>query len=93
MLPAGAVLPSVPKAVKRPDVDAAPSNARLWREMDCGLQTIFGSWVVSCANRQTCDPSWIRADRHHFRYIFLRSAQDWSEVPEGAERYELHFAT
>jgi len=39
------------------------------------------------------DPSWIRADRHHFRYIFLRSAQDWSEVPEGAERYDLHFAT
>ena len=39
------------------------------------------------------DPSWIRADRHRFRYIFLRSAQKWSEVPGGAERYEKHFAT
>jgi len=38
------------------------------------------------------DPSWIRADRHHFRYIFLRSAQEWSRVPEGAECYEEHFA-
>ena len=39
------------------------------------------------------DPSWIRTDRHHFRYIFLRSAQKWSEVPGGAEAYEKHFAT
>jgi hypothetical protein len=39
------------------------------------------------------DPSWIRADRHQFRYIFLRSAQSWSEVPEGAECYDKHFAT
>jgi len=39
------------------------------------------------------DPSWIRADRHQFRYIFLRSAQKWSEVPDGAKRYEKHFAT
>lgn len=39
------------------------------------------------------DPSWIRADRHRFRYIFLRSAQKWSEVPAGAEKYEKHFAT
>jgi hypothetical protein len=39
------------------------------------------------------DPSWIRTDRHRFRYIFLRSAQSWSEVPAGAEKYEKHFAT
>src|SRR5262245_2855870 len=39
------------------------------------------------------DPSWIRADRHQFRYTFLRSTQKWSDVPEGAERYERHFAT
>jgi hypothetical protein len=39
------------------------------------------------------DPSWIRADRHQFRYIFLRSAQKWSEVTEGADRYDEHFAT
>lgn len=39
------------------------------------------------------NPSWIRRDRHHFRYIFLRSSQAWSEVPAGAESYEKHFAT
>jgi len=39
------------------------------------------------------DPSWIDADRYQFRYIFLRSAQKWSSVPEGAEAYEKHFAT
>jgi hypothetical protein len=38
------------------------------------------------------DPSWIRADRHHFRHIFLRSAQKWSVVPDGVEKYEKHFA-
>jgi hypothetical protein len=39
------------------------------------------------------DPSWISADRHEFRYIFLRSAQRWSKVPEGARCYEKHFAS
>lgn len=39
------------------------------------------------------DPSWIRSDRHEFRHIFLSSAQAWSEVPGGVEKYERHFAT
>jgi hypothetical protein len=39
------------------------------------------------------DPSWISPERHGFRYIFLRSSQRWSDVPVGAERYEMHFAT
>lgn len=39
------------------------------------------------------DPSWISADRHQFRYIFLRSAQKWSNLPPGADQYEKHFAT
>ena len=38
------------------------------------------------------DPSWISAKRHQFRYIFMRSAQDWSDVPAGAAQYEQHFA-
>jgi hypothetical protein len=37
------------------------------------------------------DPSWIRSDRHAVRYRDMRSAQNWSEVPQGAERYEKHF--
>jgi hypothetical protein len=39
------------------------------------------------------DPSWVNSDRCQFRYTFLRSAQNWSEVPEGAERYEKHVTT
>lgn len=39
------------------------------------------------------DPSWISADKHHFRHIFLRSSRDWSLVPDGVEKYEKHFAT
>lgn len=37
------------------------------------------------------DPSWIRSDRHVVRYLYMRSAQNWSEVPQGAEQHEKHF--
>jgi hypothetical protein len=37
------------------------------------------------------DPSWIGPGRHLFRYVYLRSAQAWSTLPEGVERYEAHF--
>jgi hypothetical protein len=37
------------------------------------------------------DPSWLSREQHAFRYVYLRSAQNWSEVPDGAERYEAHF--
>jgi hypothetical protein len=37
------------------------------------------------------DPSWIKRDKQQFRYIFLRSARDWSAIPAGAECYEMHF--
>jgi hypothetical protein len=37
------------------------------------------------------EPSWLDPDKHPFRYVYLRSAQDWSKVPDGAEGYELHF--
>lgn len=39
------------------------------------------------------DSGWIRADRHPFRYIFMRSARKWSQVPPGAETFEEHFMT
>jgi hypothetical protein len=37
------------------------------------------------------DPSWIKSEKHSFRYVYLRSAQDWSEIPDGVEQYETHF--
>lgn len=36
-------------------------------------------------------PGWICADRHEFRHIFMRSARNWAQVPEGVQRYEKHF--
>ena len=37
------------------------------------------------------DQSWIRRDKLPFRDIYMRSARDWSDVPDGAETYEAHF--
>ena len=37
------------------------------------------------------DASWLKAKEHGFRYVFMRSKQDWSDVPDGAEAYEKHF--
>jgi hypothetical protein len=37
------------------------------------------------------DPSWLRREKYLFRYVYLRSARDWSTIPDGVERYEAHF--
>lgn len=37
------------------------------------------------------DPSWLNPDRQHFRYIFVRSGQAWSELPNGVEHHDMHF--
>jgi hypothetical protein len=37
------------------------------------------------------DPSWLKRANYAFRYVYLRSAQDWSGIPDGVERYEAHF--
>ncbi len=37
------------------------------------------------------EPGWITRDKHQFRYIFLRSAQAWSEVPDGARVHQALF--
>jgi hypothetical protein len=39
------------------------------------------------------DPSWIDPERFEFRYIFVRSAQNWSEIPPCAQKYEKFFTT
>lgn len=39
------------------------------------------------------DPSWLRAEGVAFRYVYMRSAQDWSEPPAGAMVYAKHFRT
>jgi hypothetical protein len=37
------------------------------------------------------EPSWIKPEKHPFRYVYLRSAQNWSRIPDGVEHYEAHF--
>lgn len=37
------------------------------------------------------DPSWIRADRHKTRHVYLRSRREWSELSPLVETYERHF--
>jgi len=37
------------------------------------------------------DPSWLSRERYLFHYVYLRSARDWSAIPDGVERYEAHF--
>jgi hypothetical protein len=39
------------------------------------------------------DPSWLRRGAFAFRDVYLRSAQDWSDIPDGVEQYEAHFRT
>ena len=37
------------------------------------------------------DPSWLDREKHVFRYVYLRSAQDWVNIPDGVEKYEIHW--
>ena len=37
------------------------------------------------------DPSWINLDRFEFRYVYLRSAQCWSEIPLGVQAFDAFF--
>jgi hypothetical protein len=37
------------------------------------------------------DPSWIKSEKYAFRYVYLRSAQSWSKIPDGVEQYETPF--
>lgn len=37
------------------------------------------------------DPSWISRDTVDFSYVYLRSALDWSTLPQGVDWHEAHF--
>ena len=37
------------------------------------------------------EPSRISASRQPFRHVFTRSKRDWSDIPDGVDRYERHF--
>lgn len=37
------------------------------------------------------DQSWLQSDRYRPRHVFTRSAQHWSDIPHGVEKFETHF--
>lgn len=67
------------------------------QEFCCRCSTNLGITLEAAPDIRTIaagtfdNPSWICAEKHKFRYVYLRSAQDWSQLPDGAERYEAHF--
>lgn len=62
---------------------------------DCGANTGMAleaaPELVTVAAGTFDDPSWLRREGVEFRYVFMRSAQCWSEVPDGALTYAEHF--
>jgi hypothetical protein len=72
-----------------------------WLELDfcpkCGASIGFtferlqGHRMIDCGTFD--DPSWISPGRFEFRYVYLRSAQCWSDVPEGAQTFDRFFPT
>ncbi len=53
------------------------------------LQAVPGVCTIAAGTFD--DPSWIRRDRYPFRDVFVRSARDWSDLPDDVEQYEAHF--
>lgn len=39
------------------------------------------------------DPGWISPERFDFRYVYLRSSQCWSRLPEGVEGFDTSVRT
>ena len=68
------------------------------RWLDLGFCSICGTNIGFTQERRPTaraidagtldDPSVIDRKRHDFRYIFTRSHQDWTDLPEGARCYE-----
>lgn len=53
------------------------------------LQAVPGIRSLSAGSFD--DPSWPEHAKHPRRHVFTRSARSWSDIPAGAERYEMHF--
>ena len=62
---------------------------------DCGtnigftLEAVPGIRTIAAGTFD--DPAWIDRSGCLFRHVFVRSAQNWARVPEGAEQFEIHF--
>jgi hypothetical protein len=63
--------------------------ARCGTNIGISLEAVPGIRTIAAGTFD--DPSWISPATCRFRCVYLRSAQDWSKVPDGAEQYQAHF--
>jgi hypothetical protein len=63
--------------------------ARCGTNIGFALEAVPGIRTIAAGTFD--DPSWLTSEKYAFRHVYLRSAQNWSKVPEGVERYEAHF--
>ncbi len=63
--------------------------ARCGTNLGITLEAVPGIRTIAAGTFD--DPSWLRRESCLFRYVYLRSARDWSAIPDGVERYEQHF--
>jgi hypothetical protein len=64
---------------------------------NCGTNIGFtferlpGRRMVDCGTLD--DPRWISPEQFEFRYVYLRSAQCWSQIPKDSQAFETFFPT
>lgn len=55
------------------------------------FERLPGHRMIDCGTFD--DPGWLTPDRFEFRYVYLRSAQCWSKLPDGAKAFDAFFPT
>ncbi len=63
--------------------------SRCGTNMGLGLERASGTRSIPAGTFD--DPSWLTRKAIKFRDNYMRSARDWSEVPNDAERHDEHF--
>ena len=63
--------------------------ARCGTNLGLGLERAAGTRSIAAGTFD--DPSWLTRKTIKFRDIYMRSARDWSKVPDGAEEHAEHF--
>jgi len=63
--------------------------ARCGTNLGITLEAVPGIRTVAAGTFD--DPSWLGPTTCTFRHVYVRSARDWSRIPDDVERYEAHF--
>ena len=57
--------------------------------LDLPLEAVPGIRTIAAGTFD--EQSWLNSDKYTQRHVFTRSAQHWSDIPEGVESYKEHF--